>query len=241
MMGRRPVRTRSDDPERGAVVSLLQRHVDDVPGDGPFAATRKPDLGGDAGQHPVDPRRRGGEGFHLCGLFADPQRADEGRGGYEPGGGETPLQGEEEPGPRLVADRRRLRGSDEVRHDRHRVFGLGPRSQTERPRADPGGLQFGDDQGGFGVAVHHQHGEPLQRHGLVPAEVGKVGADGDENDVDTVVRHDLAETVEARAVVENTHHRRPRSSPGTRPAGSFTAGRPGRPSRRRPRTGRRRG
>ena len=79
-------------------------------------------------------------------------------------------------------------------HDGHRVVGLVPRPRARKTSGrslDPGRLEPGHDQGGVAVPGQHQHGEPLEGHGLVAGEPRQVGAEAEQQDVDPGLGHAL--------------------------------------------------
>ena len=80
----------------------------------------------------------------------------------------------------------RVRRTDQVGHDGHRVLVLAPGPEREDVGVvvDPGRLEAGHDQGGLAVGRQHQHGQPLERHGLVAGEPGQVGAQRQQQGVD---------------------------------------------------------
>ena len=105
---------------------------------------------------------------------------------------------DEEPGPHLVADGRRRRPGGELGDDRRRVLGLLPRPQREHARLldDPRRLEPGDHHRRLAVPRDDEHRQPLQRHRLVAREVRQVAADRQQQDVDALVGHRLADPVE---------------------------------------------
>ncbi len=80
-----------------------------------------------------------------------------------------------------------------------RVLGLAPRLQGEHPGLlpDAGRLEPGHHQRGVAVGGHDQHGEPLQRHGLVAAQPRQLGADRQQQHLDALLDHGGPDPLEA--------------------------------------------
>ena len=85
----------------------------------------------------------------------------------------------------------RLPLTEELGDDGNRVLRLAPRRDPEHVvvHLDPWDLEGGDDQGGHAVAGHHQHGEPLEGHGLVADQPWEVGPHRQEAGVDVALGH----------------------------------------------------
>ena len=120
-----------------------------------------------------------------------PQRARHPVGAHEPGVRAGGLQVDHEPGPGAVADRHRRRPADPLGDQADGVLGLVPGQQLEDLGAldDAGRLQPGDDERGVPVAGQDEHGQPLERHGLVAGEPGELGPGRQQQDVDTQLGH----------------------------------------------------
>ena len=109
-------------------------------------------------------------GAHVAGAIAAP----------------VTQQVDEETGPHRVAHGGHGRARHEAGHQRHRVVGFVPRQQREHTglRGHTWCFEARDDHGGFGVAGHHQHGEPFERHGRVAGEVWQVAAHAEQQHID---------------------------------------------------------
>ena len=105
--------------------------------------------------------------------------------------GMAPHQLDQEARPHLIADRGHCRGPGQSGDDGHRVLGLVPGPDVEHlgTLGHPGRLHAGHDQRRLAVAGHHQHGETLQWHGLVPAEVRQVRPHRQQQHLDAVRGH----------------------------------------------------
>ena len=122
-----------------------------------------------------------------------PERAEHGLGGVGTRcSGNRAWRSSEEPGPGAVADGRDpladpatpatiSTGSSVSLHGRRREH-VGPLDH-------PGRLQPGHHQRGLALAGQDQHGQPLERHGLVAGQPGQVGPDREQHGVDPVAAH----------------------------------------------------
>ena len=145
---------------------------------GAAAATRSAAAGGPA------------QGLDLGGVLHRPERADHVAGLAEPVCRAAALQSStQEPGPGAVADGRDARRADELGDERDRVLGLVPRrdARTASGRSTTRGAS---SRGTTSVASpstgQHQHGEPLERHGLVADQPRQVGTDREQQHVDVL-------------------------------------------------------
>ena len=144
------------------------------------------------GRHPVGGGRRPAQGVDLAASLTarrgdgDARRRQprSSRAGRPGGGGRTwPTCGRRPPAGWRPA-------TDQVGHQGHRVLGLVPRPDAEEVGVglDPRRLQPGHDERGVAVDGQHEHGEPLERHGLVAGEPRQVGAQREQQDVDLRAR-----------------------------------------------------
>ena len=170
--------------------------LDDPPADlGSYVGLGPPDQGDlaglDVGQDPVDSSCGTTQHRDLGIVLDHPDGCGDLRG---PGQSEvrTGVQKVDgEAGPCLVTECRCTSATQPIGHQGDGVLPITPCDHLEHTRAlhDPGRLQVGDNERGITIAGHHQHGEPLQRHGLVPTEVGQVGSYRQEEDVDPSIDH----------------------------------------------------
>ena len=177
------------------------------------------ELGGDD----VGGGRRPPEGVHLGVVLDRPQRADDGGGRKPLPAGEGVLEAEDEGGPGAVGYGQPLAvGPDQASDQGDRVVGLVPGPDPEQlgVGSDPWFLEEGDDKGGVALDRQDQHGQPLEGHRLVAGQPRQVGTDGQEQDVDTQVRHaglrlrrSFREHRSRRHRPEATAHRAARRSP----------------------------
>ena len=190
------------DHEVHPVVALVQdppadlgRHVGFGPPD------QRHEAGLHVGQDSIHRRPRPAEGLHLGVVLHHPDgRRDLGRPAeLQAGTGRREV--DHEAGPGLVSDGRRGRAAHQVGHPGDRVLAVTPRDHPEHLGTldHPGRLQVGDHQVDVAVTRHDQHGEALQRHGLVAAEVGQVGAQREEEDVYSLFGHGRPGPVDALA------------------------------------------
>ncbi len=194
VMGARGVLTRGHDREVHPIVSLGE----DLPPEfGRHLGLRGSDEGDlpglQPGRDPVDGVAGHPEALDLLGRLDGTDGAGDGAGPPEVGLREPADEVDEEPGPHVIADGHLGRPAHQIGDDADRVLGLGPGPHPEDvgPLRDPGRLQRGHHERGLGVAGNDEHGDPLERHRLVAAEVGKVGPDRQQQHVDPVGRHPL--------------------------------------------------
>ena len=182
VVGRRGVGAGGDDGEVDLVVALGEQPATDVGGHLGLGAAHQGDValraaGRPPGRRPR--RRRAGRRPRRRPWPSAAGRRPRSRGATRSTPAAPPA-GRRRSGPRCG---RRWRPSPaeagQAGDDGDGVVGLLPRAEGEHLGAldDPGRLQAGHDQRGVALARHHEHREPLERHGLVAGEPRQVGPD----------------------------------------------------------------
>jgi hypothetical protein len=118
-------------------------------------------------------------------------------------------QVDEEPRPHLVADSHGGHGSTQPGDDLDRIGRLRPRLDREHPWLldDAGSLEPGDHQRRLAVTRHDEHRQALEHHRVVAGEVRQVVADGEQQHVDRLLGHPLADAIEAVEIGGREVHR----------------------------------
>ncbi len=195
------VRPRTDDGEVHPLVALRQQPPADLGRDLGLGAPDERDLSVlERLGHAVGGGTGPGQHLDLGRVLHGPEGRGDRRRPQVAGGGAVGLEVEHEPGPRAVVDGDGGGRTHQPGHQVERVLGLGPRAHRELagPLDHPGRLQPGDDQHGFTVAGHHQHGEPFEGHGLVADEPRQVGSYRQQQHVDLTLGHGVTNPGQAR-------------------------------------------
>ena len=145
-----------------------------------------------AGDDPVDGGSRPAQRLDLGGVLHRPQRAEHRLGGAERAAWADGPGGRARSAPRCGRRGRPRRddpASSATSSTGSSVSSHGAQREHVGPLDDPGRLEPGHDERGLAVAGQDQHGQPLQRHGLVAGQPGQVGADRQQERVDPVALH----------------------------------------------------
>ena len=191
VVGAGGVGARRDDGEVHTVVALGAQAAAELGRHLRLGATDELDVARlELGGHTIGGRAGPPQGFDLGGVLPGAQRPHHLAPPGEHGGRQRVLQVDHEPRPRAITDGDAVHPADQLGDDGHRVVGLVPGAEREHVGAlhDARRLEPGHHQGGVAVGGEHEHGEPLERHRLVPGEVREVGPHRQEHGIDTELR-----------------------------------------------------